>query len=777
MKKKDMEIIGSLSEINGFEGTIILTKLDGFEKIYPINTPLPIYVITENDAKYLLYEQRLASPLSELPSLTIIKEGVPITLDPAKSFILQSALSSIAAKGILISEFSIPQLLNVVRRIPDENLLDIWQNLGFNHLRHVAEIMSGEKFKIFMRVFLDLYEKIIKTSDELRQKLLRTLVEIGTIKKLNDHPDYLEIIDSVMAEKAVAVILNSSKSDVVAYIKDGSLQYGDLVCFQDSSRATLGVIKEINLNGIIVPIFEIKEEVPTTFVTALKMGMEGLIEPIEKIISKLGEKFDATYFKVPIGQIPNVELPYEIVLKANELLHFALIAISGSGKGNILKELIFRILEKITIHEKENETLDTYEGASIILFDDVGEYVKSLKPADWGLNVAASVMEILYEVNPRIHFIDVSSKHDTKISGMEILKVPVEYIQLSEIIVSGENTAWSHVIPAYIRGFYRDHRSIRPDFIENRLTIEFIQDFLNVENTWDPSDKRDDHGFMRDSYRVARRKLRNFLLQNLNYLGLEYNADDDTFDYSENTYDELPETDDNGDSIENGVIDHRLKDGYNLVRMIEMWSEAGEIVIIDESPLAGNVKLLIQRILLNHLVTKREKDGYNPRMRTILFIIEEATALMRGKESKQLQLFNEVQVRARKFGIGIGLVLQDINSLDPSLLTQLGWMIAMGLPVNVMRNKLFGNVPADLGPYDDFVKYADIGVAVGFQKLLGKNLPLPVKVNHYEASIVKLIDNLDNLDANTIEILSDELKKKAIRSDVIVNLIKRLKEK
>ena len=62
-------------------------------------------------------------------------------------------------------------------------------------------------------------------------------------------------------------------------------------------------------------------------------------------------------------------------------------------------------------------------------------------------------------------------------------------------------------------------------------------------------------------------------------------------------------------------------------------------------------------------------------------------------------------------------------------------MIALGLPVNSMRNILFKNVPAELGSFDDYLKYADIGMAIGFQQLIGNNLPLPIKINHYEKMV------------------------------------------
>ena len=204
----------------------------------------------------------------------------------------------------------------------------------------------------------------------------------------------------------------------------------------------------------------------------------------------------------------------------------------------------------------------------------------------------------------------------------------------------------------------------------------------------------------------------------------------------------------------------------------------GETLIIDESSLTPEVKLLIQRVLLNYIVTERERRGFDPNITPTLFIIEEATALLGNQGSAQISLFNKIQVRARKLGLGIGLVLQDIIKLDPTLLTQLGWMMAMGLPVNSMRSILFRNVPSDLGPYDDYVKYADVGIAVGFQKLVGRNVPLPMKVNHFEAEVRKLLQNEEvwggpgEFDQNTKDRFTEIARSLNIPDNAITEILK-----
>ena len=780
-KNSEPTRIGIINEIIGYQAKIIINKDEAPEPVYPLRSPMPIHILDENENVFLIYEQNLISPAGDLPSLNIISDSGVITLDPAKQFILESALSNFQGLAVLVTESGIPQPMSYVNKISDKNLPQIWKQYGFNHLKHVESIINGEKFKIFMRVYSELFREMIVQDNNLRKSLLKTLVEIGSASGLNNSEDYLKILHDFTSESSTALVLENRKSSVNIYLKSKQIKYGNLICFKDDHRSTLVVIKDINLTAETEPIYEINEGTPTTFVSALEMGMEGSSEGVEEIIEELFNRLKGNFIKIPVGKIPGLNKSYEIALKGNELIHFAIIAISGSGKGNLLKQFIFKTLEQMVLHEKEHGNLTNYNGQSMIIFDDVGEYVKSLKPYEWGANIGSFILKYVYDKAPRIHFIDITLRTemgDPLPEGYEFLetipkKIPLQYIPVIEIIGSLEGKVAIGVIPAYLRDFYRqdEYKPLRPDFIESRLTVEFVNWFFEQDNQSNFSDNnRDSHGYIKSSYDAAKRALLNFLISNKQYLGLKFDWENETFSLFNSIKEDITEND--------NVIGQKIIENFDLVKLAEKCASKGEILIIDESSLSPNVKLLIQRILLNHIVKKREEQGFNPKIRPCLFIIEEATALMRGKESKQLQLFNEVQVKARKFGIGIGLILQDIQNLDPTLLTQLGWLIAMGLPVNGMRQLLFRNVPADLGPYDDFVKRADIGIAVGFQKLIGKNLPLPIKIDHYEKAVKEKLQNDENWEGvgfdedmqNDFKTISSEI---GIPEDVINELIKK----
>jgi hypothetical protein len=771
--------VGILNEVNGYVVKIIIDKEEVPNPIYPLETPMPIYVVDEKDILYLIYEQDLIAPTADLPTLNIVQDEQIIVLNPAKQFILQSALSNFLGSAVIVSIHSVPELLGDVWILPSESLEDYWKKFSFDHLRLVQDLLKSEKFKIFMQVFMKLYGAVIIGNDGLRKKLLEILVEIGDKANLNNSADYLELLKGFMADESVALILDN-KSKIIALLKSDELRYGDLICFKVNSQQTLAVISEVHLTAKLDLLLAIEDGIPTTFISSLPMGLEGEKNGVKEIISKLYDRFDEKFIQIPIGIIPKTDLEYKIILKGNELIHVAFIAISGSGKGNSLKEMCYECLKAQVIFRKNNPSKVQNNGLGIILFDDVGEYVKCLKPYDWGLNVGAMVLKLLFNSEPLIHFIDVAMRVDTSQdddTGYEFMhvrpmKVPLEYIPLIEVVRSLENEVAYHVIPALMREFYTSFPDLRPSFLDDRLTIEFVNWFLDLaedSGRW-RTDNRDCHGFRRDSYYAARRALKEFLLSNHTYLGLNFDWESDHFHYF-------------GDLIDKKEKNReKMQDQYNLINLAERCADKSEILIIDESSLDSSIKLLVQRILLNHIVELRELRGFDPDIRPCLFIIEEATALMSGKESKQLELFHKVQVRARKYGIGIGLVLQDINRLDPGLLTQLGWMIAMGLPVDSMRQLLFRSVPADMGPYDDFLKRADVGIAVGFQKLIGKNLPLPVQINHYEEMVRKdlwdeqLWGDETGFDQESQDNFKGKAKELGIPQDVI-NLILKWDEK
>ncbi len=204
--------IGILNEISGYTAKIIINKDEAPKPIYPIYTPMPIYVKDQEGNYFLIYEQNLIAPSSDLPSLNILSETGVITLDPAKHFILKSTLSSFQCSAVLITENAIPQLLSDINLIALKDVVNCWKEYGFNHLKLSVELLGSEKFKIFMRVFRELFGEAIKNETEIQKSLIKVLVEIGNNKGFNDTVDYLEILESFMSVGSVALILDNRMS-------------------------------------------------------------------------------------------------------------------------------------------------------------------------------------------------------------------------------------------------------------------------------------------------------------------------------------------------------------------------------------------------------------------------------------------------------------------------------------------------------------------------------------------------------------------------------------
>ncbi|HME50686.1 MAG TPA: hypothetical protein VKM55_00580 [Candidatus Lokiarchaeia archaeon] len=764
--------IGYIHEILQYECTIILDKQDEPKPIYPITKPVPVYVKDLDRNAYIIHSTSLLAPGADLPALEVVNaQGTSITLDPAKRFILESPLSTFQSAAVFITETAVPELLAEVSEMDDSEIEDTWRTYGFKHLKLVASALGKEKFKVFTREFANRFGATIRVDPVLRGDLLSILVNIGADMGLNTASDYLETVTVFMGEENTVLVLETKASNIPAMVKANAVRYGDIVCFEKDGKKTAAIVASIDLTASLYPVIEVEDGKDSTFVNPLKAGWEGSATGARDVVDDLFKKLDKNFTLIPLGKVPGTGNDYFVALKGNELIHFAIISLSGRGKGNTLKIVVFETM-KMQVDYKASigqDILDKdYKGPGLILFDDVGEYTNSLKPGDWGINIGALGLIARNDFVPEVTFVDICIDEAKDIPGVDDtnyiklkptpMKIPLEYIPMEEILRDMEGTRGAGLVRSYMSHYYGNNPIFRPDFDEARLSIEFINWFMQQEDPGNFTNSgRDNFGFMRDSFIAAESKLKSFLWANKKYIGLMYDRKTEEFHYLDKLQDKNQKT------------SEKLAGDFNLLKRIKDAAEKGYILIIDESNLEPDDKMLVQRIALHYLVDERQKVGFIPNIRPCLFIIEEATAQLRGQSWKQIELFTKVQVKARKFGIGIGLVLQDVNNIDSSLLTQLGWMVTLGLPVDSMRTLLFKNVPANLGPFDDFIKYSDVGVAVAFQDKIGRNLPLPVNINHYERRVHEVLH--DNVSASEIKIAEDMMKLLKVPEEVQERLL------
>lgn len=766
--------IGYIHELLQYECTIILDKQDEPKPIYPITKPVPVYIKDSVGNAFIIHSTSLLAPGADLPALEVVNaQGTSITLDPAKRFILESPLSTFQSAAVFITETAVPELLTEVFEMDDTEIEQTWRTFGFKHLRLVASALGKEKFKVFTREFASRFSSTIKVDPFLRGDLLPALVNISVDLGLNKASDYLDTVTMFMGEENTVLVLETKATDIPAIVKANTARYGDIVCFEKDGKKTGAIVASIDLTASLYPVIEVEAGKDSTFVNPLKAGWEGSAIGASEIVNDLFQKLDKNFTLIPLGKVPGTKNDYFVALKGNELIHFAIISLSGRGKGNALKVVVFETM-KMQVEYKAimgQDILDEdYKGPGLVLFDDVGEYTNSLKPGDWGINIGALGLIARSDFVPEVTFVDICIDETIDLPGVDgtnyaklkptPMKIPLEYIPMEEILRDMEATRGAGLIRNYMSQFYAapEHQSLRPDFDEARLTIEFINWFLQQEDIDNfKNGGRDGFGFTRDSFLAAESKLKSFLWANKKYIGLVYERDAGEFHYLDKLQDKNQKT------------CEKLAGGYNLLKRIKDAADKGYILIIDESNLEPDDKMLVQRIALHYLVDERQKVGFISNIRPCLFIIEEATAQLRGQSWKQIELFTKVQVKARKFGIGIGLVLQDVNNIDSSLLTQLGWMVTLGLPVDSMRSLLFKNVPANLGPFNDFIKYADVGVAVAFQDKIGRNLPLPVHINHYERRVHEMLH--DNVSASELKIAKEEMELLKVPEEVQERLL------
>ncbi len=764
LKMSENQNIGKIFKIEGYRIFVICDKRKLPDTPYIITEPNPVYMRDDAGNILLGYMTHLECPDSDLPKVKYThedSEGKIITeiINPATSFLLQTPLSQFILEGILINEDGIPDLMFEVNLLTDKQILDVWDNYGFTHLYHLAEMVKQEEFKKFISNFAKSFLSTLKI-DKYRIPFLKTLINIGIRKYMMEHEEYLDFIRQFISDSAIGVAVNKSSTLVNIILRDTHIQYGDLICFKKEDQISMGTVKEVNQLATIELLFMKSGDRTTNLVNPIEIGDEAGFYGLDEIMEDLYSKFDDSYIKIPIGKIPNCNIPYKIFLRSRNLIHFAFIAISGSGKGNDIRELMFEYYKIRCQTPDKNNYIPPKLGT--IIFDDVGEYAKSLNETDWGLDIGFFAIHTATGQAPSVTFIDPSLRVKDKLKEKQKnientgvyqylqtkpAKIPIEYLPLMEIknLFSQEALGYSLIV-TYLRNYYVDNPEYKMRiFIEPRLSLEFLNYFfsINVSDVFNQNN-RDSHNFHSSSYHAACNRLEALIYSNSFLFGIK--IDDSNPENRFRYYDSIT-TKINRENRDKKLVEvSSISPEFNLIEMCNQAADQGKLVIIDESNLTPNTKLLIQRICLNDVVSKRERRGFNKDIVPCLFIIEEATALLRGKENKQFQLFAEIQVKARKFGIGIGLILQDIKSLDTSLLTQLGWMIAMGLPVDSMRSLLFNTVPADLGPFDKLIKRADVGLGVGFQRILGKNLPIPLQVYHYEHEVASLLAQIKDFE-------------------------------
>ena len=146
-----------------------------------------------------------------------------------------------------------------------------------------------------------------------------------------------------------------------------------------------------------------------------------------------------------------------------------------------------------------------------------------------------------------------------------------------------------------------------------------------------------------------------------------------------------------------------------------------------------------QRTLAEQLVTRLD-NGELPylsgsRVRTIEelpvvhILVEEAPSILNPQRLRFGSVFRDISRQGRKFGIGLGVVSQQVSEIDQGVLTQLNTQLTMALGNADERREAVRAAAADIGGFAQELQVLDKGQFVMSTSL--RDVALPVQVPPY----------------------------------------------
>jgi len=693
------QIYGTLVGREGRLGHVLAKKVEKKDQNVGIPESVPFFL--EGESFYIfIFKHVFLGPDQDLPRFYLErKDGSMIFVDPARKILNASSLTSYASQGILIPKenkfMDILEPLHYLSPTDDvEKIQHVFQLSRFDFLLHLANNLEKEATTELLPQFVKKYKDQFREND--KTQILRVIAKLIQTGLDPDKEDIKETIKLLISDENNSLSIDFKNNQITGIMID-KLDLGDLVVFEDGRRQIVTVLTNSGKICTFSPLFQIEDD--SNFnrrVSSLSYGSLGSKKVIEEVFEKFIEKgIDKETVEIPVGSILNTDISYKIQFHPKKINHSIIAAISGGGKGNLNK-----------IIAMNNAFLPEGERLAMILFDDVPEFKEKRSDTEWGLNCLEGIFTIKApKATFPIIFINPINESDFKLS---LIHIPAEEIIYGAKGLRAENafyaarhfyyTSDDEHIPV-INGKAR-YDKITPNLLQWILFDEECKNCLLKEK------------YSRKSIEVMQRTVRSFLRNNSNFLKA-------MVDYKKR-------------EIKNDEIGNKT----NLIDQLIEKIKQRMIVVIDQSDLNDFQKLAIQRSIIFNILEFRE--NYSPKEKALIpcqIIIEEATSTMEEQASDQLKIFRKVQTKARKFGIGLTLVLQHSEGLDQRLISQLGWMVALPIPSDGIRSKLIKNAAGDFGPFDSFIKNAPTGQGVFCQNQRLSYLPVPVKIWHYEREV------------------------------------------
>ena len=161
-----------------------------------------------------------------------------------------------------------------------------------------------------------------------------------------------------------------------------------------------------------------------------------------------------------------------------------------------------------------------------------------------------------------------------------------------------------------------------------------------------------------------------------------------------------------------------------------------KVVLIDVPQLSEQGELFIIAVItraIMHACKERIAQGLDTRQ--ILIAIEEAQRVL-GEDSMGAEIFREVVMEGRKFGVGLCAITQQPKNIDRRLLAQMNTSVIMGLSDQHDRQTMATSAKQDLTKIMTEIQTLDRGEAI--ISTLGIPFPVSAKIYHYETYVDRL---------------------------------------
>ena len=161
-----------------------------------------------------------------------------------------------------------------------------------------------------------------------------------------------------------------------------------------------------------------------------------------------------------------------------------------------------------------------------------------------------------------------------------------------------------------------------------------------------------------------------------------------------------------------------------------------KVVLIDVPQMSEQGELFIVAVITRAIMAAcKERASSGAESRQVLIAIEEAQRVL-GEDSIGAQIFREVVMEGRKFGVGLCAITQQPKNIDRRLLAQMNTSVVMGLSDQHDRQTMATSAKQDLTQMMIEIQTLDRGDAI--ISTLGIPFPVSTKIYHYESYIDRL---------------------------------------